>query len=531
VFAPVVGEAHGELADAAAAGAVWAEAGESGDAGDGADVDDAAVVVLDHATRNSLRNEETASQICVENQIPVVPRDVDGGLAHVAAGVVDEDVDLAEGGSGVGDKFLNAGVIADVEREGCCAAAEGFHFAFERGKRIDVAAGEDEIGASFCESAREMLAEAAAGAGDDGNLASEIEKIFTGSGIGHFFVAHLCAFSRSENHFQQARFAGVKAVKPYGAVFQWNDLRNQRFYVDGARREKFDRLRIFTGGSAGALQTNLTAHYLLQMDFDFGGEITHERDGAAFADGVDAVGDGFGASDGFENGVYANVVGELEDLRGEIRFRVEDFGGAEIFRHFEARIVDVGNEDAIGAGGAERLEDEKTDHACADDKRRIAVVDRSDSNGVESDGRCLEHCGFREWKIVRQAMDDARGDDDVFCESTGAAIVAAGDTEDLAIVTEIDVTAFAVGAGAAEDGGVEGDAFAGFEIFYVRAEGGDKASGFVAHDEGWDATACAAVEAVDVAAADAAGGDLDEDFVGRWTGFGSVGNFEVVVLG
>ena len=67
VFAPVVGEAHGELADAAAAGAVGAEAGETGDAGDGADVDDAAVVVLDHAARNSLRDEETSAQVGVEN--------------------------------------------------------------------------------------------------------------------------------------------------------------------------------------------------------------------------------------------------------------------------------------------------------------------------------------------------------------------------------------------------------------------------------------------------------------------------------
>src|SRR5580698_2908868 len=67
VFAPVVGEAHGELADAAAAGAVGAESGETGDAGDGADIDDAAVVVLDHAARDSLRDEEGPTQVCVEN--------------------------------------------------------------------------------------------------------------------------------------------------------------------------------------------------------------------------------------------------------------------------------------------------------------------------------------------------------------------------------------------------------------------------------------------------------------------------------
>ena len=117
------------------------------------------------------------------------------------------------------------------------------------------------------------------------------------------------------------------------------------------------------------------------------------------------------------------------------------------------------------------MEDEQADHAGADDECGVAVIDWSDSNGVKSDGGSFEHCGFREWKIVRQAMDDARGDDDVFGECAGAAIVAAGDAEDLAIVAEIDVTAFAVSAGAAEDGGVEGDAFADFEILRRRSRG------------------------------------------------------------
>jgi len=53
----------------------------------------------------------------------------------------------------------------------------------------------------------------------------------------------------------------------------------------------------------------------------------------------------------------------------------------------------------------------------------------------------------------------------------------------------------------------------------------------VAHDERRNAAAGAAVEAVDVAAADAAGGDLDEDLVGGGIGLGSVSDFEVVVFG
>ena len=279
------------------------------------------------------------------------------------------------------------------------------------------------------------------------------------------------------------------------------------------------------------MEANLAADHFLQMDFYFGGEVSDESYGAAFADGVNAVGDGFGAADGFEHGVDAVAIGEFENLLREIRFRIEDFSGAEIFCHFEARVVDVCDEDAIGAGGAERLEDEEADHAGADDERGFSVIDRSDFHGVKRDGGGFEHRGFGEGEIVGKAMHDARGDDDEFGEGTGAAVVAAGNAENLAVVAEIDVTAATVGAFTAENGGVEGDAFADFECGDRGTEGGDDAGGFVAHDERWDAAAGAAVEAVDIAAADAAGSDLDEDFVGGGLRLWSVGDFEVVVLG
>ena len=67
-----------------------------------------------------------------------------------------------------------------------------------------------------------------------------------------------------------------------------------------------------------------------------------------------------------------------------------------------------------------------------------------DGDGVEGDGGGFEHGGFGEGRVVGKAMDDARGDDDVFGEGAGAAVVAAGDAEDLAIVAEIDVAAEAV---------------------------------------------------------------------------------------
>src|SRR5580704_15208640 len=216
-------------------------------------------------------------------------------------------------------------------------------------------------------------------------------------------------------------------------------------------------LWVFAGRGAGALEANLAADDFLQMDFDLGGEVPDESDGTAFANGVDAVGDGFGAANGFEDGVNAVAVGEIENLLCEVRFRIEDFRGAEIFCHFEAGVVDVGDKDAIGAGGAEGLEYEEADHACADDESGFTVIDRSDFYGVQGDRGGFEHGGFGEGEIVGKAMDDARGHGDVFGEGAGAAIVAAGDAEDLAIVAEIDVTTAAIGAFAAEDCRIESD--------------------------------------------------------------------------
>src|ERR1700761_843037 len=66
VRAPVIGQAHGQLAYAAAARSIGRQTRITEDAGDGADVDDAAVTMLHHAARDGLCDEEAAAQIRVE---------------------------------------------------------------------------------------------------------------------------------------------------------------------------------------------------------------------------------------------------------------------------------------------------------------------------------------------------------------------------------------------------------------------------------------------------------------------------------
>lgn len=177
VAAPVVGEGHGELADASSAGTVGAEAGVSGDAGDGADIDDASVALLDHAAGEMLGDEEAAAEVGVEDEVPVVPGDVEGGLADVASGVVDEDVDLGDEGVGFGGHGLDTLLAADVELKRDGLAAECFDFGDEGGQVGAFAGGDDEVGTGFGEGAAKVLAEAAAGSGDEGGLVGEVEGL------------------------------------------------------------------------------------------------------------------------------------------------------------------------------------------------------------------------------------------------------------------------------------------------------------------------------------------------------------------
>ena len=91
----------------------------------GADVDDlarrlAALQMPDEG----LRDEERALEVGVQDEVVVVLGDVPERGVFFDAGVVDEDVDLAEAGDAVGDEFLRARDGAEIGADGDGAAAE-----------------------------------------------------------------------------------------------------------------------------------------------------------------------------------------------------------------------------------------------------------------------------------------------------------------------------------------------------------------------------------------------------------------------
>src|SRR5204863_2631632 len=111
-----------------------------------------------------------ALQVHLDDGVPVLFAEVGKALVAQDAGVVDEDVDAAEGLDRRLQDRLAAGDVRHVHHAGDCASASGGDFGDDllRGVGVHVV---DDDGCAFAgEQAGIGTAQAAAGAGDDGNL-------------------------------------------------------------------------------------------------------------------------------------------------------------------------------------------------------------------------------------------------------------------------------------------------------------------------------------------------------------------------
>ena len=150
---------------------------------------------------------------------------------------------------------------------------------------------------------------------------------------------------------------------------------------------------------------------------------------------------------------------------------------------------------------------------------------------MDRDGHSFERGGFGKTESVWKFVGNALRNDDVFGESSRAAVISAGNAKHLAAVAKIDFAAGTIRAGTARNRRIERDAIAFGPTRDLRAKGGDAASRFVAHHDGRDTTAGGSVVAVDVAAADAAGRHVNQEFAATGNRCGKLGNFQTPVLG
>ena len=78
---------------------------------------DTAHKTRDHPFRHFLSHEEGAAGVDVEHEVEVVGAHVDELLRRGHAGVVDQDVDAAHLGFGMGHRSLDAGMVGHVQRD------------------------------------------------------------------------------------------------------------------------------------------------------------------------------------------------------------------------------------------------------------------------------------------------------------------------------------------------------------------------------------------------------------------------------
>ena len=117
VHAPFAGEILGENDDAAFAGVIadglkfGRSAAKSGDA---RNVNNFSAALGDHGFADGLGKKKCAGEVGLDDFVPVLQAHFFDGRAPGGSGIVDEDVDAAEGGEGGVDDGVNVGGIFHV---------------------------------------------------------------------------------------------------------------------------------------------------------------------------------------------------------------------------------------------------------------------------------------------------------------------------------------------------------------------------------------------------------------------------------
>src|SRR5580700_287214 len=176
MLAPIVGQTHRKLSNPATAGSIRRHASVTGNAGDGSNVDDASVSARDHAAGHGLRHKKASAKICIENQIPFVPGHVERGFAHIAPGIVDQDVEMAKCLFGFRRHAFDTRLLPHIKLKRNCTPSESVYLFLERQEVIAVTACENQIRAGFGQCARHVLTEAAAGSSNNRHSSVEVEK-------------------------------------------------------------------------------------------------------------------------------------------------------------------------------------------------------------------------------------------------------------------------------------------------------------------------------------------------------------------
>ena len=164
-----LGEANlGELGSA-----VNGLSSEALQASDGGDKLDDAAFLGDHQRRGVTGEEEAGLHVGVHEVVVLVSGGVGEVFVVAGAGVVDEDVELAEGAEGKGDGLLGGVFFNCVSGEVDGLCSEGFDLGAEGSETFGAASGDDEVGTLTSEGKSGVVANAGAGSCDQNYFSVE----------------------------------------------------------------------------------------------------------------------------------------------------------------------------------------------------------------------------------------------------------------------------------------------------------------------------------------------------------------------
>jgi len=237
-------------------------------------------------------------------------------------------------------------------------------------------------------------------------------------------------------------------------------------------------------------------------------------------------------TDRFNGYINACAIRTAEDFSKKLVARgMQCFRCADFFGKFQARSVHIRDVHGRTTRGAECLQAEETYHSSAKYEGFIAGGNSGEGNCVRRNGNSLQHGRFRKRERIRQTINNSLRNDDILGESSSAAIVRAGNAQDLSAVAEIDFSAGAIRTSTARNCGIKRNAIAFGPAAYLQADGSDSPGSFVAHHDGRNAPAGSAVIAVHVAATNTAGRHFDQEFARSWSWRGKIGNFKMPIFG
>jgi len=181
------GEEAGEIFCVVGEGGLGGGVGERGggglDGGDGGDEEDGAIRGFalggcGEVGGGGLGEADACKEISVEEADPLGLVLVPAGFAGAGAEVGDEVVDLSKAADGEVEGVLDGFGVGEVSGDGEDAVVEvggGGELFVGAGEGVDVAACEDDAGAFGEEGGGNGSADAAGGAGDEGDLVGELE--------------------------------------------------------------------------------------------------------------------------------------------------------------------------------------------------------------------------------------------------------------------------------------------------------------------------------------------------------------------